>query len=103
MFAHELNRQFARQGKVLMSDTVEMVTIPAARLAELEALAAKVNEKKIARIEHLRALDKTDTEQMLERTRRYRNKDRAAFNARRRELYRKKKEAAAAAAPQVTA
>ena len=83
-----------------MSDTVEMVTIPAARLAELEALAAKINEKKIARIEHLRALDKADTEQMLERTRRYRNKDRAAFNARRRELYRKKKEVAAS---QVTA
>lgn len=80
----------------------EMVTIPAARLAELEALEARVTAKKTSRIEHLRALDKENAAQVLERTHRYRNKDRAAYNARRRELYKQKKEAAAAT-PQVTA
>ncbi|NDE17775.1 hypothetical protein EBZ80_22885 [bacterium] len=74
----------------------EMVTIPAARLAELEALETKIKEKKTSRLGYLRALDKEDTAQMLARTQRYRNKDRDAYNARRRELYKKKKEAAAA-------
>jgi Na+/phosphate symporter len=80
----------------------EMVTIPAARLAELEALESQITKKKTERIEHLRAVDKEKADRVLERTKRYRNKDRDAYNARRRALYKQKKEAAAATT-QVTA
>lgn len=79
-----------------------MVTIPAARLAELEALAATAREIKAKKAERLAAVTeryKQTPEHVLERAKRYQNKDRDAYNARRRELRRLRKEAAAAAAP----
>lgn len=78
----------------------EMVTIPAARLAELEALAAIAREVKAKKAERLATVIeryKQKPELILERVKRYQNKDREAYNARRRELRRLKKEAAAAA------
>ena len=85
-----------------MSDTV---TITVERLKELEAAAAelpilkekfkKANHSDIAR---LNAYNKANPEKVLERTKRYKDKDRDAYNARRRELRKLKKEAAAAEA-----
>lgn len=80
----------------------EMVTIPAARLAELEALAATAREIKAKKAERLAAVTeryKQTPERVLERVKRYQNKDREAYNARRRALRQLRKEAAAAAAP----
>jgi len=75
----------------------ETVTITKERLQELEALEAKVKEKN----KHTRQIlqQYTDTpEKKLERMNRYINKDRDAYNAKRREKRRLAKEAAAAAA-----
>lgn len=78
-----------------MSDTV---TITKERLQELEALEAKVKEKNIQTRQKLQQY--TDTpEKKLERMNRYINKDREAYNAKRREKRRLAKEAAAAATP----
>jgi hypothetical protein len=87
-----------------MSDTgtVEMVTIPAARLAELEALAAVAREVKTKQAERLASVVeryKQTPESVLARVKRYQDKNRDAYNARRRELRRLKKEAAAVATP----
>jgi mevalonate kinase len=83
----------------------ETVTITVERLKELEAAAAelpilkerfkKANHSDITR---LNAYNKAHPEKVLERTKRYKDKDRDAYNARRRELRRLKKEAEAAAA-----
>ena len=67
------------------------VLISAARLAELEALEAKANAEKTERIEYLRKKDKAAPEHVRARVKRYQDKDRTAYNARRRELYRQKK------------
>jgi len=82
----------------------ETVTITVERLKELEAAAAelpilkerfkKANHSDITR---LNAYNKAHPEKVLERTKRYKDKDRDAYNARRRELRRLKKEAEAAA------
>ena len=82
----------------------ETVTITLERLKELEAAAAelpilkerfkKANHSDITR---LNAYNKAHPEKVLERTKRYKDKDRDAYNARRRELRRLKKEAEAAA------
>lgn len=77
------------------------VTIPAARLAELEELAAfarKIKERNAARLEQLKKRDAEHPEKAVARAKQNKDKDRAAYNARRRELYRLKREAAAAAA-----
>jgi hypothetical protein len=77
----------------------EMVMISAARLAELEALAAVAREVKTKQAERLASVVeryKQTPERVLARVKRYQNKDREAYNARRRELRRLKKEAAAA-------
>jgi hypothetical protein len=82
-----------------MSDTIEMVTIPAARLAELEALAAVAREAKAKQTERLASIVeryKQTPETVLARVKRYQDKNRDAYNARRRELRQIKKEAAAA-------
>ncbi len=80
----------------------EMVTIPAARLAELEAAAAAAAELKAklakrnhANIDKLIAYQKENPEKVLEKKRDYLVRNRTEINARRREAYRKKKEAAA--------
>lgn len=75
----------------------EMVTIPAARLAELEALAKSLPEtieKSIKEYEKkkLEALRASDTlEKRTARNKRYIDANREAYNARRRERYRLKK------------
>jgi hypothetical protein len=86
-----------------MSDTIEMVTIPAARLAELEAAAATVEtlRSKLAKRNHtnidkLITYQKENPAKVLEKKREYFARNREEINARRREAYRKKKEAAAA-------
>ena len=79
------------------TETTDMVTIPAARLAELEALEAKITTTNTERFEYLRNKDKANPEKVRERVKRYKDKDRTAYNARRRELRRLKKAAAAAA------
>jgi len=75
----------------------ETVTITAARLQELEALEAKVKEQQAQDLKRLAAYDKAHPDKVLERVKRYQNKDRDAYNARRRELRRLAKAAAAAA------
>ena len=90
----------------------EMITIPAARLAELEAIAARyidieelnaTMKKRLLKFNHsnverVRAYDKENPDKVRERVRRHRDLHRESYNARRRELRRLKKEAEAAAA-----
>lgn len=76
----------------------ELVTITAERLKELETLEAKVKAKNEQKRIELQKY--TDTpEKRLERVMRHIEKDRDAYNARRRERRRLAKEAAAAAKP----
>ena len=84
----------------------ELVTITAARLQELEAAAAAVLvlKEKLKKANHsdparVNAYNKAHPEKAAERVRRHIEKDRDAYNARRRERRRLAKEAAAAAAP----
>jgi hypothetical protein len=73
----------------------DLVTITAERLKELEALEAKVKAKNEQKRIELQKY--TDTpEKVLERVKRHIEKDRDAYNARRRERRRLAKEAAAA-------
>jgi DNA gyrase/topoisomerase IV subunit A len=77
-----------------MADTV---TISVERLKELESLEAEVKAKKLQK--HIDLKKYTDTpERRLERVKKHIDKDRDAYNARRRERRRLAKEAAAAAA-----
>ncbi len=72
----------------------EMVLVSAARLRELEELAAKgkkLTEKQKTTLEELRAYDKDHPTEAKERKNRYINKNREAYNARRRERYRQKR------------
>lgn len=73
----------------------ETVTISAARLQELEALEAKIKAQQAKDLQRLINHDKAHPERVLERAKRYQNKDRDAYNARRRERRRLAKEAAA--------
>ncbi len=75
-----------------------MVTITAARLAELEAAAAKAMELKEKlhkrnnnNPERLAAYDKANPDKRKERKKRYIENNRDAINARRREKYMQKK------------
>ena len=76
-----------------------MVTIPAARLAELEAtvdtLKAKLAKRNHVNLDKLITYQKENPEKVLEKKRDYLARNRAEINARRREAYRKKKEEAA--------
>jgi hypothetical protein len=79
------------------------VTITVARLTELEALAAigqKTKEKNDADFKRLAERNKTDPTHYNETVRQWKARNREAYNARQRELYRLKKEAAAAAMAQ---
>jgi hypothetical protein len=84
------------------SAETEMVTIPAARLAELEALAATAEtlRSKLAKRNHsdperLKACKEANPElfaaSSAASSKRFKEKNRDAYNARRRELYRLKK------------
>lgn len=82
------------------SAETEMVTIPAARLAELEAavdsLRSKLAKRNHTNIDKLITYQKENPEKVLEKKREYFARNRAEINARRREAYRKKKEATTA-------
>lgn len=74
-----------------------MTTISIQELEELKAKAAKIDERNKKGLDRLHKIDKEHPEKVLERMRKYLDKNRDAYNARRRELRRLKKEAAAAA------
>lgn len=76
----------------------ETVTITLERLHELEKYEARIKAKNAKDTIRLAEYDKAHPEKVLERTKRYKDKDRDAYNARRRELRKLKKEAAAAEA-----
>lgn len=84
-----------------------MVTIPAARLAELEAtvdtLKAKLAKRNHVNMDKLITYQKENPEKVLEKKRDYLTRNRAEINARRREAYRKKKEEAVLSAAGVHA
>lgn len=84
--------------------TTEMVTIPAARLAELETEVTTLKER-VKKLNHntLDRLNKYYTEnpteaaaRAAERSKKCKATNRDAYNARRRELYRMKKETSTA-------
>lgn len=72
-----------------------VTTISVQRLKELEAKAAKIDERNKKDIEKLKKYAEENPKAAQERAKRYKEKNRDAYNARRRELYRMKKEAAA--------
>lgn len=88
-----------------LTEPTEMVTIPAARLAELEAQVAALSEKLTKRnhsnMARLKAYIEANPEKAAAAqaagAKRYKERNRDAYNARRRELRRLKREAAAAA------
>ena len=87
-----------------MDSTEEMITIPKAELDRLKTLEDKYTVIKPKydklvhnNVERVNAYNKAHPEKVLARAHKYINKDRDAYNARRRERYRLKKEAAAAA------
>jgi len=77
----------------------ETVTITVERLKELEALEAKVKAQNIKDVKRLNDYNNAHPEKRLARVVRHIEKDRDAYNARRRERRRLAKEAAAAAPP----
>jgi hypothetical protein len=77
-----------------MESTEEMITIPR---AEYEALKEKLKKRMFSNPDRINAYNKAHPEKVLARAHKYINKDRDAYNARRRERYRLKKEAEAAA------
>jgi hypothetical protein len=77
----------------------DLVTISAERLKELEAAAAAIPilKEKLKKANHcdidkINAYNKAHPEKAAERSKRCKEKNREAYNARRRELYRLKKE-----------
>ena len=86
-----------------MEQTDEMVLVSAARLRELEEtvtqLKEKLNKRNHNNTERLKEYRRTHPEVNAEGVKRWKEKNREAYNARRRELYRQKKEAAAAGTP----
>ena len=79
----------------------EMVTITLERLQELEKYESKIKAKNAKDTIRLMEYDKAHPEKVLERAKKYQDKNREAYNARRRELRKLKKEAAAAETPGV--
>ena len=78
-----------------------LVTITAERLQELEAMEAKIKVKNEKDTKRLNAYNIAHPEKRMARVLRHIEKDRDAYNARRRERRRLAKEAAAAAKPPV--
>ena len=72
-----------------------MILVPK---AEYEALKEKLYKRTHNNPDRINAYNKAHPEKVLARAHKYINKDRDAYNARRRERYRLKKEAEAAAA-----
>ena len=83
-----------------MDSTEEMITIPK---AEYEALKEKLYKRTHNNPDRINAYNKAHPEKVLARAHKYINKDRDAYNARRRERRRLKKEAAATAENGLTA
>lgn len=75
----------------------EMVSITLERLKELEKYEAKIKAKNAKDTIRLMEYDKAHPERVLERAKKYQDKNRDAYNARRRELRKLKREAEAAA------
>ena len=75
----------------------DLVTITAARLQELEStvlvLKEKLKKANHCDIDKINAYNKAHPEKAAERSKRCKERNREAYNARRRELYRLKKEA----------
>jgi len=93
-------------------EQTETVTISIDRLKELEAAAEKLpilkeklkkRNQRSNNIERLNAYYETHPNNSTERSKRSREKNREAYNARRRELYRLKRGAIVATAPVVVA
>lgn len=74
-----------------------VITISIQEFEELKAKAAKTDERNKKSLERLNKYNETNPNAVRERVKRYKDKDRDAYNARRRELRRLKKEAEAAA------
>lgn len=72
----------------------ETVTITVERLKELEIIEAKVKAKNSKEVKRINEYNKAHPEKVLERVNRHIEKDRDAYNARRRERRRLAKEAA---------
>ena len=68
----------------------EMVTISAERLAKLEALEAKKKAREAITLQSARAFDKAHPDRPVARAKASKDRNREAYNARRRELYRLK-------------
>lgn len=68
------------------------VLISAERLKELEEAEMRLTNKNKRSVERLQKYNKEHPEKVAERVKRYVDKNRASYNARRRELYRLKKE-----------
>lgn len=77
----------------------ELVTITAERLKALEAIEAKVKARNSKDVKRLNEYNNAHPEKSLARVLRHIEKDRDAYNARRRERRRLAKEAAAAKPP----
>lgn len=77
-----------------MESTEEMILVPK---AEYEALKEKLYKRTHNNPDRINAYNKAHPEKVRARVEKYINKDRDAYNARRRERYRLKKEAEAAA------
>jgi hypothetical protein len=76
-----------------MTDTPETVVITAERLKQLEEAEMRLTNKNKRAVERLHKYNKEHPEKVAERVKRHVERDREAYNARRRELYRLKKEA----------
>lgn len=84
-----------------MTDNVPMVTISAARLAELEAAEKRLAKRNHSNLERLRAYNEANpfkAADATERSMKWYARNREEYNAKRREKRRQAKEAAAAAA-----
>lgn len=79
--------------------TEPTVTIPVARLTELETtiadLQARLAKRTYNNLDRLNAYNKAHPEKVKERHKKWRTEHREEYNARRRELYRQKKATAA--------
>lgn len=81
-----------------MTDTPETVVITAERLKQLEeaemrlsSVEEKLKKRNHQSIDRLNAYNKAHPEKAAERVKRYKDKDRAEYNAKRREQYHQRK------------
>ena len=73
-----------------------VITISVQELEELKRKAETYDRRNKKTLEALRKYDEANPKAAQERAKKYKDKDREAYNERRRELYRMKKEAAKA-------